>query len=68
MDPVNIAPESFADEQRKDPHLLEVLNFIQKEELPHEEKHARKVALQLSLFTTEDDMLCYVGSSFDRIR
>ena len=35
MDPVNIVPESFADEQRKDPDLLEVLN---KEVITKQEK------------------------------
>ena len=58
--PANLVTESFADEQRKDPDLLEIINFIQKEELPHEEKRARKIAVQASLFTMEDDMLCYV--------
>ena len=44
-DPANLVPGNFADEQRKDPDLLEIINFIQKEELPREEKRARKIAL-----------------------
>ena len=55
----NHANLGFADEQHKDPDLLEITNFIQKEELPHEQKCARKIALQASLSTMEDDM-CYV--------
>lgn len=44
-DPANLAPGNFADKQHKDPDLLEIINFIQKEQLPREEKRARKIAL-----------------------
>ena len=46
VSPVNLKPESFADEQHKDPDLLEVFSFIQKEELLLEKKRAGKIALQ----------------------
>ena len=59
-DPGTNASKSFADEQRKDPHLLEIFDFIQKEQLPQDEKRARKITLQASLFTIADDMLYYV--------
>lgn len=54
---VDAAPESFADEQREDPNLAKNFGFIQKEELPTNEKRARKIALHASLFTIEEDLL-----------
>ena len=61
-DPIDTEPESFGEEQRKGPELSEIIHFIQTEELPQEEKRARKIALQSSLFTVADDTLYYVDS------
>ena len=41
---------SFSEEQRKDPKILEIIRFLEKEELPQEEERARRVALQKSSF------------------
>ena len=40
--------------------MLEIFDFLQKGELPSEERRARKIALQVSLFTIDDEMLYYV--------
>ncbi len=52
--------DSFAVEQRKDSDLQEVIAFLEKEELPYEQKRARKIALQAPMFTIEDRILFYV--------
>lgn len=49
--------DSFAAEQRKDSDLQEVIAFLEKEELPYEQKRARKIALQAPMFTIEDRIL-----------
>ena len=59
-DPTYIKLDSFANEQRKDPTLKEIVIFLEKEELPLEQKRARKIALQASLFTIEDQILFYI--------
>ena len=59
-EPEKAVPDSFAEEQRKDPALLEIFGFLQKGELPSEERRARKIALQASLFTIDDEILYYV--------
>ena len=53
---------SFSEEQRKDPKILEIVRFLEKEELPQEEERARKVALQSPLFILVDDTLFFVDS------
>ena len=52
--------DSFAEEQRTDPDLQEIVDFLEKEELPYEQKRAQKIALQASLFTIEDQILFYI--------
>ena len=51
---------SFAEEQAQDPELKEIVSFLGTGELPAEEKHTRRLALQQSLFTLEDGVLFYV--------
>ena len=58
--PADDVPDRFSDEHRKDPALLEIFNFLLKEELSTEDKRARKIALQSSLFSIEDGLLYYV--------
>ena len=60
IDPASAVPESFANEQRKDGDLHEIFNFLQKQELPADEKRARKIALQSSLFSVVADILNYL--------
>ena len=59
-EPTDDIPDSFADEQQKDPALLEIFNYLLEEELPAEDKRARKIALQSSLFVIEDGLLYFV--------
>ncbi len=51
------AMEPFPREQRKDPGVQEIIEFLEREELLQDEGRARKVALQNPLFTLVDDML-----------
>ena len=51
------APVCFGDEQRKDSDLVEIFAFLQSQELPADEKRARMIALQSSLFSVEEDTL-----------
>ena len=50
----------LAAEQRKDPDLKQVIDFLLTGNLPTEEKTARQVILQKSLFTIQQDILYYV--------
>ena len=59
-EPTTAAPDSFGEEQRKDGDLLEICNFLQKQELPADQKKARKIALQSSLFSLDDGILYYL--------
>ena len=47
-------------QQRKDPEVLEIVMFLEKGELPLNEKRARRIALQASLFTLVDGVLFYL--------
>lgn len=55
-------PACYLDEQKKDPKLFEIINFLRTSSLPADEGWARKVALQSPLFTIVDDTLYYVDS------
>ena len=59
-EPICVPSDDFASEQRKDPDLREIVDFLEKEELPSEEKRARRIALQASLFTIEGRLLLYI--------
>ena len=50
---------SFEEEQMKDPAVAEVITFLETEQLPREDKRARRIALQKSLFVREKGMLFY---------
>ena len=52
--------QCFAEEQRKDPKVLDYILFLEKGELPLDQQRARKVALQETLFTIVDQILYYV--------
>ena len=57
--PKTLAQSSFAEEQRKDPEVAEIITFLETEELPQETKRARRIALQKSLFVLKDRVLFY---------
>ena len=60
MPPSSIRNSDFATEQRRDPNLEQVINFLVAGNLPSEEKTARQIILQKSLFTIQQDILYYV--------
>ena len=51
---------SFTEEQARDPEVQEVITFLRTGELPGDEKRARRLALQQSLFALQDDILFYL--------
>ena len=58
--PLSYSQQSLAPEQQKDPEVLEIVMFLEKGELPLDEKRARRIALQASLFTLVDGVLFYL--------
>ena len=46
-----------AEERRRDPAVAEIITFLTTGELPQEERCARKIALQKSLFVLEEGIL-----------
>ena len=50
---------SFADEQ-KDSEIMEIVTFLETGDLPTEERQAKVIALQKSLFVIKDGMLFYI--------
>lgn len=63
--PENTEPKSFGEEQRMDQQVLEVIRFLEMEELPGDPKRARKVATQQSLFSLIDDVLYFIDPKRD---
>ena len=57
MEPWQSVPDGLGPEQWKDPALAEIIAFIEKEELPAEEKRAKIVVAQASMLTMVDDIL-----------
>ena len=60
VSPAHTQCDDFALEQRRDPKLKEVIDFLERGELPEEEKTARQIALQKSQFTLQDNILYYL--------
>ena len=58
--PFPFSQQSFALEQRKDPEVVEIVMFLEKGELPLDERRARRIALQASLFTLVEGVLFYI--------
>lgn len=52
---------SYSEEQRKDPHLLTVITFLETKTLPADGNTARKLALQAPLYVLMDGVLCFLG-------
>ena len=57
LQPLN---ESFADEQREDPEIVEMIKFLQRGKLPTDDQRARQIVLQKPVFTMEEGMLFYL--------
>ena len=60
LEPKSNPNESFTSEQRKDPHVREIINFLEQGELPPDPIQARKVVMQEPLFTMVDGILFYL--------
>ena len=52
--------DEFGIEQRKDPKVLKMFQFIENETLPEEEKEAKRIVLQSNLFTVTNDVLYFI--------
>ncbi len=59
-DPKSSEAMSFGEEQRRDDQVMEVIQFLEDEELPPDPKRAQKVAAQQHLFTMVDGVLYFV--------
>ena len=55
-------PKSFAREQRRDRKVTDIISFLERGELPEDEKRARKIALQSSSFELEDEVLYFLDA------
>ncbi len=51
----------FGDEQCRDPDLHEIITFLEHQQLPEEDRRAKKVAAQAFQFTLLDGILFYVN-------
>ena len=60
LEPKSSPNEPFTSEQRKDPHVREIIHFLEQGELPPDPIRARKVAMQGPLFTMIDGVLFYL--------
>ena len=52
--PVQFEPVSIAEEERKDPHVLEVFRLLEEGKMPSDERRARKLALKQHLLMLID--------------
>lgn len=55
-----MAPTSFGKEQRWDKQVLEVIRFLEAEDLTEDPSRARKIVMQASLFCLVDCVLYYI--------
>jgi len=52
--------DPFGKEQRNDPDVKEIIDFLEQVALPEDKKKAQKIALQESLFAVVDGILYFV--------
>ena len=52
--------KDFAAEQRKDPDVKEIIDFIKQGTIPSVDKKPRRIAMQKSMFAMENGMLFYL--------
>ena len=52
--------KSFGEEQKRDPGVMEVIKFLETGQLPVDQKRARRIATQQSLFTLVDGVLYFL--------
>ena len=66
--PAAVSNQDFATEQRKDPELVELITFLERGELPADDRRARRIILQKPVFTMEHGMLIYIDAKQDHRR
>ena len=66
--PAAVSNQDFATEQRKDPELVELITFLERGELPADDRRARRIILQKPVFTMEHGMLIYIEAKQDHRR
>ena len=64
-DPKLSPARSFREEQKLDPELMEIIHFLETEELPADATRARKIAAQQSLFAVVDGVLYFIDQKQD---
>ena len=68
-DPVDEgAPDDLLEAQRKDPNVLEMLNYLEHGELPANDKDAHRIVMQSSAYCLIDKILYYVDSHRGNIK
>ena len=65
LPPLHVPENRFADEQRKDAEIAEIVRFVETGDLSQEAKRARRLALQKPLFTIENGVLFYLDPKQD---
>ena len=58
--------DAYSQEQRQDETLQEIMLFLEHGELPVDENHARKIALQSSQFVIVDNVLYFIHAKKDK--
>ena len=67
-DPVEGAPDDLLEAQRKDPEVLEMLNYLEHGELPANDKDAHRIVMQSSAYCLIDKLLYYVDTHRGNIK
>ena len=63
FDPVDVgSPLDLLEEQQKDPEVLEMIKYLEQGELPSNDKDARRIVMQSSVYCVTDNILFYVDS------
>ena len=57
-----IQPEGFSTEQRRDPELLDIINHVERGELPTDPEKARRITLLSTQFSLVDDILYLIDT------
>ena len=63
--PAAVSNQDFVTEQRKDPELVELISFLERGELPADDRRAHRIVLQKPAFTMEHGMLIYIDAKQD---
>ena len=59
-----IQPNEFSTEQRRDPELLDIINHVERDELPTDPEKARQITLLSTQFLLVDDILYLIDTRY----